>query len=95
MVDLGPSVAKRAERPIEKSQMTKDEVEVLASVGAHIGVAFGILSRYLENTHEDPKFAQLNEAAVLWMRSTVDNVLKTSSEFRRAEEHEAGYGAGV
>lgn len=74
--------------------MTKDEVQVLASVGAHIGVAFGIFSRYLEVTHDDPKFQQLNEAAVIWMRSTVDNVLKTSSEFKAVED-EAGYGAGV
>lgn len=75
--------------------MTKEETEVVASVGAHIGVGFGLLSRYLEATHDDPKFQQLHEATVLWMRSTIDNILQTSSAIRNTKTEEEGYGAGV
>lgn len=77
--------------------MNKEETEVVSSAGAHIGVAFGLFSRYLEATQDNPDFQLLNEAAVAWMRSTIDNILRTSSNVQTAidNHHEEGYGAGV
>ena len=90
--------------------MTQSETQILASATTHLGVAFGIFAEFVRLSNDDPKYAKSNEAAVQWMHSVVENILRTSSQIDAAMKESTGehardchcetcnahgYGAGV
>jgi len=84
--------------------MNQVETQLLASAGSHLGVAFGIIAKYMELTQENEQAAAINEMATAWMKSVVANILSTDLNpakdnaylpGQEAAEEEKGYGSGV